>query len=66
LSCALHLRNIFVQYGRSGGANELRCKTCYASATARRTFGLVAFIIVLIIALIFFFAVWLPEWNRMP
>jgi hypothetical protein len=33
LSCASHVYNVYVSHGE-GGANELRCDACYASATS--------------------------------
>lgn len=40
LSCAEHLENIYVSHGR-GGAYELRCKSCYASADTWNKIGCV-------------------------
>jgi hypothetical protein len=49
LSCAQHLQSIFVSHGR-GGAYELRCRKCYATASAMRTFGIIMFFVILGIA----------------
>jgi hypothetical protein len=49
LSCARHLQSIFVSHGR-GGAYELRCRQCYATASTMRTFGTVMFFVILGIA----------------
>ena len=48
LSCAEHVESIYVSHGR-GGAYELRCKSCYADALARKRFGRVFIVIVLLI-----------------
>ena len=37
LSCVRHVQSIYVSHGE-GGANELRCETCYSSAEARTAF----------------------------
>jgi len=50
LSCARHLQSIYVAHGR-GGAYELRCKSCYASAQAWQVVGWIVVGIVLIIVL---------------
>jgi hypothetical protein len=55
LSCAQHLQSIYVSHGR-GGAYELRCQSCYASAAAWRTVGIVFAVIIFIIIAIFFFS----------
>src|SRR5262249_39082991 len=52
LSCAVHLQSIYVRHG-DGGANELRCASCYSSAQAWKTFGWVIAIIMLVIFAIF-------------
>src|SRR5438309_438691 len=46
LSCAEHLQSIYVAHGR-GGAYELRCKSCYATASSMRVFGWIVGAIVL-------------------
>jgi len=52
LSCAVHLQPIYVNHGR-GGANELRCNSCYGSAMIWKVVGFVIFaIIASIIALV--------------
>ena len=54
LSCAQHLQSIYVPHGR-GGAYELRCESCYASAETWKVMGWIIFaIILLIMALVFF------------
>src|SRR5438045_3810614 len=54
LSCAQHLQSIYVPHGR-GGAYELRCQSCYASAEIWKVMGWIIFaIILLIIAVVFF------------
>jgi len=55
LSCAMHLQNIYVSHGR-GGAYELRCKSCYASAQAWQVFGFIVMAIIIIIILTVFIA----------
>ncbi len=52
-SCAEHLQSIWVSHGK-GGAYELRCESCYASAQAWQVFGWVFAGIVIIIMLIMF------------
>lgn len=52
LSCAVHLQSIYVPHGE-GGAYELRCESCYASAESWKTFrwviaGVILFIILMI------------------
>ena len=54
LSCAQHLKSIYVSHGR-GGAYELRCRSCYSSAQAWQTFGWILGGIVIIIILVFVF-----------
>jgi hypothetical protein len=54
LSCVQHLQSIYVSHGR-GGAYELRCESCYASAAAWQVFGWVLGAIVLLIVLSIFF-----------
>ena len=56
LSCALHLQNIYVYHGE-GGANELRCQSCYASAEGWRVIRWVIVVIFLFIVLIIFLSV---------
>jgi hypothetical protein len=51
LSCAVHLRSIYVSHGRGGGY-ELRCEGCYSSAMAWKVVGGVLFVIVLIFVLL--------------
>lgn len=63
LSCAVHLKSIFVSHGK-GGAYELRCERCYSSAQAGQVFGWIVGAIILIMAAIFFFGFWLPGWNQ--
>src|SRR5262249_42901985 len=53
LSCALHLQSIYVPHGR-GGAYELRCESCYASAQTWKVVGWVVAAIVLLIVLVVF------------
>ena len=38
LSCAVHLKPIYVPHGE-GGANELRCASCYSSVQARNPYS---------------------------
>jgi hypothetical protein len=58
LSCALHVQPIYVSHGR-GGANELRCTSCYSSAMAWKVVGYVIMaIIAAIILLIFVGGAW--------
>src|SRR5262245_57852246 len=52
LSCALHLRNIFVSHGR-GGAYELRCESCYSSAMVWKVVGFAIAAVVLVFILLF-------------
>jgi hypothetical protein len=54
LSCARHLQSIYVTHGR-GGANELRCQTCYSSA---RFWTVVSWIVagIVLLAIIAFMA----------
>jgi hypothetical protein len=54
LSCAEHLQSIYVPHGR-GGAYELRCNSCYSSASAWKAVSYVIAAIVLIIVLVFLF-----------
>ena len=54
LSCAQHLRSIYVTHGR-GGAYELRCESCYSSAMVWKIVGGIIFLIVLVIILVFVF-----------
>lgn len=51
----MHLQNIYVSHGR-GGAYELRCKSCYASAQAWQVFGFIVMAIIIIIILTVFIA----------
>ena len=53
-SCVEHLQAIFVQHGK-GGANELRCESCYSSARAWKVVGGIVFVIILIVFAYFFF-----------
>jgi hypothetical protein len=62
LSCAQHLRSIYVTHGR-GGAYELRCDSCYSSAAAWQVVGWIIFAIVLVVVAIFFAFFWLPGWK---
>jgi hypothetical protein len=48
LSCALHLQSIYVSHGQ-GGAYELRCESCHASAM---TWKVIGFVLVGIFAII--------------
>ena len=54
LSCAVHLQSIYVSHGR-GGAYELRCESCHASAMTWKVvgwaFGAVVFAIIAIVIL---------------
>jgi len=52
LSCALHLDNIYVSYGR-GGAHELRCSDCYSSAVTFKIVGVVVGVVIVVGVLIF-------------
>jgi hypothetical protein len=52
MSCVRHLQSIYVPHGK-GGANELRCESCYSSAQTLKTFLLVFFIIAVIIVFVF-------------
>lgn len=49
LSCVQHLQSIYVSHGR-GGAYELRCESCYASAAAWRVVSWVIGAVILLIA----------------
>src|SRR5947209_16670844 len=51
LSCAEHLQSIYVPHGQ-GGAYELRCDSCYSTASAWKVFGWVFAAIVLVIVLV--------------
>jgi len=56
LSCAQHVDPIFVSHGK-GGANELRCSSCYRSAAA----WAIIFPIIAVVAVV----VWVtfaPQW----
>jgi hypothetical protein len=53
LSCATHLNNIFIRDG-DGGANELRCRTCFDAAVAANWWGTVCGVSVITIFLIVF------------
>ena len=53
LSCAQHVKSIYVPHGE-GGAYELRCDSCYATAQAWKTVGCVIFAIVAFIILMIF------------
>ena len=57
LSCAEHLQSIYVTHGR-GGAYELRCESCYASAKALQIGGWIVFAIVLLIVAGLFLGFW--------
>ena len=48
LSCAVHVRSIFVSRGHGGGAYELRCNSCYSYAQAWQIIG---FVIIAIVAI---------------
>ena len=50
-SCAQHLQRIYVWHGK-GGANELRCATCFASAEASKRWGVVLGLIGVAVVLI--------------
>jgi hypothetical protein len=50
LSCAQHLDSIYVHHGR-GGAYELRCQSCYASAQTWKVVGWVFAALVLLVML---------------
>lgn len=54
LSCAQHLKNIYVSHGR-GGANELRCEDCYSWAIFQQRVGMIVGIVILIVFLTFAF-----------
>ncbi len=54
LSCVEHLKAIYVPHGK-GGANELRCESCYSSAQVWKVVGGIIFVIALIIFAYFFF-----------
>ncbi|MBP3960325.1 zinc-ribbon domain-containing protein [Gemmata sp. G18] len=49
--CPRHVQSIYVQHGR-GGANELRCPSCYESAMTLTIFGFVFAAVVVVIMLI--------------
>jgi hypothetical protein len=51
LSCARHLRSVYVQYGDRGG-REMRCDKCYSSAVTGKVIGAIIFVVVLIIILL--------------
>jgi hypothetical protein len=53
LSCALHVNSIYVSHGK-GGAYELRCESCYASAQMWRVVGWVFAAIILVIVFLVF------------
>jgi hypothetical protein len=63
LSCAQHLQRIYVWHGK-GGANELRCATCFASAEASKRWGVVLGVIVVIVLLISLFSISMSEKKR--
>jgi hypothetical protein len=50
-SCAAHLQSIYVPHGE-GGAYELRCERCYASAVTWKTAGWVCGGIAVVFALV--------------
>ena len=49
LSCAVHLQPIYVSHGE-GGANELRCVSCYSSAQASNTYVWVGVVVGIVIS----------------
>ena len=51
LSCAEHLQSIHVYHGR-GGAYELRCDSCYSSASAWKVTSWVLAGIVIVVGLV--------------
>lgn len=53
LSCAQHLQSIYVSHGR-GGAYELRCQSCYASAETWKVVGWVIMGVILLVVFSFF------------
>ena len=53
LSCAQHLQSIYVPHGR-GGAYELRCESCYASAVTWKVVGWVIMGVILLVVFSFF------------
>ncbi|MGO9115648.1 MAG: zinc ribbon domain-containing protein [Thermoguttaceae bacterium] len=55
LSCAQHLQSIYVRHG-DGGAYELRCESCYASAETWKVVGWVVGGVILLVILLIFFA----------
>ena len=59
MSCVQHLQNIYVSHGR-GGANELRCESCFSSAQSWQIFGWIIGGIGIIIMLVVWFI-----WSQM-
>jgi hypothetical protein len=57
LSCATHLNTIFVRDGESG-ANELRCRECFADAELLNRWGLVASVVVLVLFVVIVALFW--------
>src|SRR5262249_57931217 len=51
LSCATHLQSVYVSHGR-GGAYELRCAPCYASAMESKALNMVIGICLIVVILI--------------
>src|SRR5262249_19222170 len=51
LSCATHLQSVYVSHGR-GGAYELRCAPCYASAMESKALNMVIGICLIVVVLI--------------
>ena len=50
LSCASHLKNIYVNHN-NGGGYELRCDECYSWAMTGKMIGFVMFIVIVVIFL---------------
>lgn len=63
LSCALHLRSIYVHHGR-GGAYELRCATCFSSAEAAKSRNLVLGVVLVVVMLVVVCSILMSERKR--
>lgn len=63
LSCAEHLRNIYVRHGR-GGANELRCARCFASAETAKSWSFAVGVVAVIVMLLVGFWILMSEKMR--
>ena len=63
LSCATHLKNIFVQ--GEGGGNELRCQKCYEDAeTWNGCVTAYAILVVVIVAIVALFMFTIGQFGR--